>query len=126
MRGNIVVAAAVFGVAVVLASVILVLGVRAAAEDASGRIATAVEKHGGLTLRAGEQAGRPIDAGFARLSGTMEEHAAAVTAAGRTISTPRVKMEGAVPIVDQQPLRVEGTADDGASPPVGIKLEQQK
>ena len=47
-------------------------------------------------------------------------------AAGRTIATPRVWREGAVPIVDQQPLRVEDTTDDAVSPPVGIKLEQQK
>jgi len=38
------------------------------------------------------------------------------TIAGRDISTPDVTMKGPVPIIDQEPLRVQGTAPDGSLP----------
>lgn len=149
MRGNIVWAAAVLGAGLVVGCLVLVLGVRAVVEEATGRLATAVERHGEMTQRAGANAGLPIEKAMDRLAAKVDEHGrsititgrsvaeaattagrtigggavvagrdirAGATAAGREISTPHVTMKGPVPIIDQEPLRVQGTAPDGSLP----------
>ena len=160
MRGNIIWAAAVLGVGLVAGCVVLVLGIGKVVGDATGRIVTAVERHGDLTQQAGVSAGVPIERAMDRLAAEVDEHGEAVTVAGRTISdgataagrdisegvtgagrtvgggavvagrniregatiagrdisTPHVTMKGPVPIIDQEPLRVQGTAPDGSLP----------
>ena len=169
MRGNIVLAAAIFGLALVAGCVVLVVGVGMVARDATGRIVTAVERHGDMTSHAGEKAGLPIEKALDRLSAKVDEHGEAVTIAGRSveqgavvagkdiragatvagkeiregatvagqdikegavvagrdISTPNVSMTGPVPIIDQEPLRVQGTAPD-RSLPVDVDLGGQE
>ena len=160
MRGNIIWAAAVLGVGLVVGCAVLVLGVYWVVGDATGRLVTAVERHGELTHQAGVGAGVPIEKAMDRLSARVDEHGRSVTTAGRIvadgattagkdisrgataagrtigggavvagrnirdgattagrdISTPHVTMKGPVPIIDQEPLRVQGTAPDGSLP----------
>ena len=149
MRGNIVIAAAVLGLGLVAGCVVLVLGMRAVVGDATGRVVSAVERHGEMTQHAGADAGLHIERAMDRLSAKVDEHGASVTIAGRSvaegaavagkdiregtvvagrevkegtvlagrdISTPDVTMKGPVPIVDHEPLRVQGTAPDGSLP----------
>jgi hypothetical protein len=161
MRGkNIIWAAAVLAVGLVAGCGVLVLGFRWVVADATGRLVTAVERHGVLTRQAGANAGLPIEQAVNRLTAQVDVHGKSITDAGRTIaegataagqqiaegattagrtigggavvagrniregattagreiSKPHVTMEGPVPIVDQQPLRIEGTAPDGSLP----------
>ena len=118
MRGNIVAAAAVFGGAVVLASVILVVGIFIALNRATGRVTDAVQVHGQMVRDAGTRAGEPISAALTRLDQTVARHADAVAAAGQNISRPIVRMQDPVPIIDQQPLRIQGT--------VGVEMGENK
>jgi len=134
MRGNVVVAAIVFGVALVLSSVILVFGIRTAANRAMLRFEAAVTEHGKAVERGGERAGEPIKSGLAgippALSGippalagippAFDRHGQSLEKSGERIAHPQIptnlsiRMEGTVPV--PQPLRVEGPADDGALP----------
>lgn len=149
MRGNIVWAAAVLGLGLVAGCVVLVLGIRAVVGDATGRIVTAVDRHGEMTQHAGADAGLHIERAMDRLSAKLDEHGESITIAGRSIaegatvagkdiregavvagrniregatlagrdiSTPEVTMKGSVPIVDHEPLRIQGTAPDGSLP----------
>lgn len=149
MRGNIIWAAAVLGVGLVAGCLVLVLGIGWVAREATGRLVTAVERHGELTQHAGTNAGVPIERAMDRLAAKVDEHGRSVTiagqriadgatAAGRTIgggavvagrniregatiagreiSTPHVTMKGPVPIIGQEPLRIQGTAPDGSLP----------
>ena len=118
MRGNIVLASALAGLAAIVACVVLVVGARWALVQAADRLSTAVDRHAQQTHAAGEPVGVAID----RLTAQVETHAQAVERAGKTIAVPKVTMLGAVPIIDQEPLRVRGARDDG-SLPVGVKLE---
>ena len=146
---NIIGAAAVLAVGLVAGCGVLVLGARWVVADATGRLVTAVERHGEMTRQAGDSAGQPIGLAMDRLTARVDEHGQSVAIAGRTIAEgatsagrtigggavvagrnirdgattagreiakPHVTMAGPVPIVDQQPLRVQGTAPDGSLP----------
>src|SRR5687768_4654337 len=125
MRGNIVLAAVVLGLCAIVACGVLVLGGRWALVGAADRLSVAVDRHAELTRSAGDRAGEPIGAALERLSGQVAAHGEAIERAGTSIATPKVTMLGPVPIVDQEPLRVRGTREDG-SLPVGVKLEGGK
>jgi hypothetical protein len=126
MRGNIVAAAAIFGIAFVLGCGLLVLGARWAIAGPFERLTTAVERHGDLTSAAGERAGKPIAFGLERLAERVDRHAGAITEAGRTIASPRVTLLGPVSITDQEPLRIQGIQGKDGSLPVNVQLPPKK
>ena len=125
MKGNVVVAAAVFGAAMVLSSLLLVLGVRSAVNGAVTRLDAAAQAHGRAVERAGGQAGAPIDAGLKDLAAAFDRHGQAIEHAGDKISHPQIpgdytiRLQG--PVAVQQPLTVRGPNADGALP-VNAKL----
>ena len=126
MRGNIVAAAAIFGLALILGCGILVIGARWALGGAADRLCDAVERHGQMTSAAGERAGKPIEQGLERLAERVDRHSSAITEAGRTIASPRVTMLGPVPITDQEPLRIQGIRGGDGAVPVDVQLPQKK
>jgi hypothetical protein len=118
MRGNIVVAAAVAGGGVVVASIIFVVGVSIALNRSADQLADAVDRHAQQTNRAGAAAGAPIAESLQQLNAALTRHGDAIVASGRIISQPTVVMKSPVPIVDEQPLRVQGT--------VGVEVGENK
>jgi hypothetical protein len=108
MRGNVVVAAVVFGIGMIVASLIFVLGLRVIVDSAVQRLDASVQAHGERTERAGVAAGGSIHDSIAGLSGTMDKHAGAVLRAGDVIAHPLVAMKGPVDVV--QPIRIEGSS----------------
>ena len=126
MRGNIVTATVIAGIAFVLGCGVLILGARWAIAGPFERLTAAVERHGDLTSAAGERAGKPIALGLERLAERVDRHATAITDAGRTIASPRVTMLGPVPITDQEPLRVQGIQGKDGSLPVKVELPPKK
>jgi hypothetical protein len=126
MRGSIVAAAAVFGIAFVFGCGLLVLGARWAIAGPFDRLTAAVERHGELTSAAGERAGKPIALGLERLGERVDRHAGAITEAGRTIASPRVTMLGPVSITDQEPLRIQGIQGKDGAVPVKVELPPKK
>jgi hypothetical protein len=123
MRGNIVLAAAVFALGVVVGCLVLVFGVRWALNDAADRLAESVQRHGDLTRSAGERAGEPIQTALNGLGERVAQHAAALEKSGQMISVPRVTLLGPVPIIDQEPLRVRGIRGQDGSLPVDVQLQ---
>jgi hypothetical protein len=123
MRGNIVVAAAVFALGFVVGAGVLVLGFRWALVDAADRLNGSIDRHGQLTQRGAEQAGQPVRAAINDLASRVDGHAKAVTDAGRTIGNPRVTMTDPVAIVDHVPIRVQGTRGDDRSLPVDVQIQ---
>jgi hypothetical protein len=103
MRGNIVVAAAIAGGAFIIASVIFVIGINRGLNQAAARMSQSIDKH---------------TAEVAQLREVHAQHAAAVRAAGAMVGSPTVTMKSPVPIVDQQPLRIQGT--------VGVEMGENK
>lgn len=101
MKGNIVLAAAVFTAGVIIASIILVFGIQSALNDAMLYLDASVQTHAKSVERAGETISRlqltiksPVDiAQPLRIEGTRKD--------------------GSV-LVNAQPLRVEGTHKDGS------------
>lgn len=126
MRGNIVLAAGVLGLALVIGCGVLVLGIRWSLNGAADRLAVSIERHGEMTRAAGDRAGQPIHDALTDLAGHVDKHAAAMSEAGRNIGTARVTLLGPVPIVDQAPLRIQGTRGDDKSLPVDVQLQGKK
>jgi hypothetical protein len=118
MRGNIVTAAAIAGAGMVLASIIFVIGVTLALNRSAGRLSDAIDRHATQVVSAGGAAGTPIAQSLSQLNGALAHHADAVAAAGQTMAHPIVTMKSPVPIVDEQPLRVQGT--------VGVEVGENK
>ena len=123
MRGNIVLAAAVFALGVVLGAGVLVVGFRWALAAAADRRTVSIDRHAELMQRGTERAGQHVQGGVDQLGTRVNEHASAIKEAGRTIARPTVKMDGAVPIVDQVPIRVQGTRGDDRSLPVDVQIQ---
>lgn len=134
MRGNVVTAAAVFGAALLLSSLLLVLGIRWVVDGAVARLDPTIQAHGRSVERAGEAAGGPIRGGLndmgRQLAEAVDRHGAAlgpaIEHAGDKISQPKVpenyniRLQGPVTVQGSvglpQPLTVRGQADDGALP----------
>ena len=143
MKGNIVAAAAVFAIGLILAGGVLVLGAKWVADDAVGRIEAAarvhaesveragtaagapirdgmnsltltVDKHAGAVEKAGAAAGEPIRSGLAGLTEVVTRHAGAVEKAGDSISRPVVNIKD--PINVRQPIMIQGRNADGSLP----------
>jgi hypothetical protein len=120
MRGNVVVAAAVFAAGVVIAALVIVLGLRSVVNGATDRLDAAVKAHGRSVERGGEQAGAPIRSGLDDLAAAMNRHGKSVQDAGERIAHPQlpadytIRLQG--PVAVQQPLTVRGPAEDGALP----------
>jgi hypothetical protein len=121
MRGNIVVAAAVFGGSLIVASLILVFGVRWAADGAMVRFESAVAGHGRSVEQGGLAAGTQVKEGVAGMSNNIAglsvavgRHAESLERAGNVLARPVIGVKGPVSLA--QPLRVEGTGDGGVLP----------
>ena len=120
MRGNVVLAAAIFGAALVISIVILVFGIMSAAEEAMRRFEAAVADHARSIEKAGERTGGPISASLSALPPALERHGQSVEKAGEKIAHPdiptnlSIRMEGTVPV--PQPLQIQGPAAEGALP----------
>jgi hypothetical protein len=118
MRGNIVIAAALAGGGLVLASIILVVGLTMALNRSADRLADAVDRHANNVTSAGNAAGSPIAQALSQINTSVALHADAVATAGQMVSRPLVTMKSPVPIVDEQPLRIQGT--------VGVEMGENK
>lgn len=122
MRGNIVAAAAVLGVALVLGCGVLVLGTRwvalAAVDRGMARLETAVREHGRALETSVAQHGRVLETSVAQhgraLETSITTHAGATETAGERIARPQVTVADPLPI--REPLKIRGVADDGALP----------
>jgi len=114
MKGNIVLAAAIFAAGIVIASIILVSGVHSALNDVTPRLDASIRTHAKSVEQAGAAAGVPILKGLGSLSAAVGKHAGSVEQAGETISHPQVLMKG--PVELGQPVRIEGPLKDGTLP----------
>ncbi len=104
MKGNIVLAAAVFASGIVIASIILVFGIQSALNNA-------IEK-------AGAMADVRIREAIVSLTASVGKHAAAVEHAGKTISHLQLTVKN--PVAVAQPIRIEGSRQDGSLPVKGL------
>lgn len=123
MRGNIVVAAAVFGLGVVLASVVLVVGVGHALDRAAGRLEGAVREHGRSVDRAGEKVGQPVGGALSDVSAALRKDGDQIEQAGKDIASARVTLTGPVQI--RQPVMIQGTQGEEGSLPVNATLGKE-
>jgi len=114
MKGNIVLAAAVFAAGMVIASIILVSGIQSALNDAMPRLDASVRTHAKSIEQAGAAVGIPILEARDTLNAAVDKHANSIEQAGETISHLQVLMKG--PMELAQPVRVEGPRKDGALP----------
>ena len=114
MKGNIVLAAAVFAAGVVIASIILVFGVQSALNDAMLHLDASVRSHAKSVEQAGAAAGVPIREAVVGLTDAVGKHASSVERAGETISRLHLTIKGPVDIA--QPVRIEGPREDGSLP----------
>lgn len=114
MKGNIVLAAAVFAAGIVIASIIFVSGVQSALNDAMPRLDASVRTHAKSVEQAGAAVGVPILKARDSLNAAVDKHANSIEQAGETISQLQVLMKGPVELA--QPVRVEGPRKDGALP----------
>lgn len=119
MKGNIVLAATVFAVGIIIASIILISGVKSALNDAMLRLDTSVRTHANSVEQAGAQAGVPVQKAVVGLSDAVGKHAGAVERAGKTISRLQITVNGPVDVA--QPVRIKGLREDG-SLPVNVRL----
>ncbi len=104
MKGNIVLAAAIFASGIIIASIILVFGIQSALNNA-------VEKAGAI-------ASIRIREAVVSLSASVGKHAAAVEHAGKTISHLQLTVKNPVDLA--QPIRIEGSRQDGSLPVNGL------
>ena len=143
MKGNVVVAAAVFAVGLIVAGGVLVLGAKWVTDDAVGRVeaaarlhaqsveragaaagvpirdamtnlTVAVDKHAGSVEKGGAAAGEPIRDGLAGLGKIVTQHAGSIEKAGDSISRPVVNIKD--PINVGQPIMIQGRNEDGSLP----------
>lgn len=103
MKGNIVLAAAVFAAGIILASIILVLGIQSALNDAMLHLDASVRTHAKSVEQAGAAVGVPIRAA-----------AESVEQVGKTISRLQITIKGPLDIA--QPIRIKGPRQDGSLP----------
>ena len=103
MRGNVILAAAVFGAAMVAAAALIVFGL----DRAMDRFEAAVTRHGEAVMNAGINIRRGTGDG-------LQDVATAVDAAGQRIARPQIEMRGPVDV--RQPVKIEGTGDGGSLP----------
>ena len=118
MRGNIVVAALIAGAGFIIASIIFVVGIGRALNTSAERLAGAVERHARDVTAAGNRVGEPVARAIAQMNDAHAKHADAVIAAGKIMSQPAVTWKSPLPIVDEQPLRIQGT--------VGVEVGENK
>lgn len=120
MRGNVVVAAAVFAAGLVISSLVLVFGIRWTLNGAAGRLETAISAHGRSVEQAGVNAGGPIKASLEDVAGAFDRHGKAVEQAGKTISLPQIPSDYTIrlqgPVALREPVLIRGPAKDGALP----------
>ena len=122
MKGNIVVAAAVLGLGLIVAGGVLVLGAKWVADDAVRRIESAAQTHAQSVERAGAAAGLPIRDAMSGLTITVDKHAASVERAGAAAGEPiRTGLAGLTEVVTRHAGAVEKAGDSISRPVVNIK-----
>ncbi len=114
MKGNIVLAAAVFAAGVIIASIILVFGVQSALNDAMHHLDASIRTHAKAVEQAGAGAGVPIREAVVGLTNAVGKHAGAVERAGENISRLQLTVKGPVDVA--QPIRIKGPGSDGSLP----------
>ena len=114
MKGNIVLAATVFAAGIIIASIILIFGVKSALNDAMLHFDTSVRTHAKSVEQAGAAAGMPIQEAVVSLTNAVGKHAGAVERAGKTISRPHITLNGPVEVA--QPIRIKGLSEDRSLP----------
>lgn len=90
MRGNVIVAAVVFGAAMIVSCLVLVFGLRWVANGATSRFEAAVAAHGRAVEHAGANAGAPISASLKDVAGAFDRPAQSIEHAGDKISHPQI------------------------------------
>lgn len=122
MKGNVVVAAAVFGLGLIIAGGVLVLGAKWVTDDAVARVEAAARVHAQSVERAGAAAGVPIRDAMAGLTATVDKHAAAVERAGdATVEPIRTGFAGIAEGVGTHAKAVAKAGDSISRPVVSIK-----
>ena len=112
MKGNIVLAAAVFAAGIIIASIILIFGIKSALNDTLLHLDTSIRTHAQSVEQAGAAAGVPIQKAVVGLTNAVAKHAGAVERAGKTISRLHVTVNG--PLELAQPVRIKGIREDGS------------
>ena len=108
MKGNIVVAAAVFAVGLIVAGGVLVLGAKWVADDAVGRVEAAARLHAQSVERAGAAAGVPIRDAMSGLTVAVDRHAGSVEKGGAAAGEPiRAGMAGLAEVVTKHAGSIE-------------------
>ena len=118
MRGNIVIAAAIAAVGFIVASVIFTVGISRALNSSGDRIADAVDRHATQVQFAGNRVGEPVAKAIGEMNQTHARHGDAIIATGKILSQPTVTWKSPLPIVDEQPIRIQGS--------VGVELGENK
>ncbi len=118
MKGNIVLAAAVFASGIVIASIILVVGIQSALNNAMLHFDASVRTHAKSVEKAGAMAAMSIREGIVSLNATVDKHAKAVENAGKTVSNLQLTVKK--PLDLAQPIRIEGSRQDGSIPVKGF------
>jgi hypothetical protein len=77
-----------------------------------------VRAHAKSVEKAGAMAGVPIREAIVSLSATVDQHAEAVKQAGKTISHLQLTVKNPVDVA--QPIRIEGSRQDGSLPVKGV------
>ena len=101
-------AALILAIGLCIGGLTLAIGIWLAAERLGTRLEAAVTSHAVMTRDAGTKVAASLDAA----GNALVDHAGAVREAGRTISTPELRVVDPLPI--RQPVKIEGPADDGS------------
>ncbi len=112
MKGNIVLAATVFAAGIIIASIILISGVKSALNDAMLHLDTSVRTYTKSVEQAAAATRLPIQEAAGDLLDAIGKHAGAVERAGKTISRLQITVNGPVDIA--QPVRIKGLREDGS------------
>lgn len=107
MKGNVVLASAIFASGIIIASIILVLGVKSALNDAMLHLDATVRTHAKSVEQAGSAVGAPIRSAAVGLTKTIEQADENVYSLQMTIKDP---------LKIAQPIQVKGPRQDGSLP----------
>jgi len=116
MKGNVVLAASILALGLVMASVVAVLGVSRIADRTAARLEEAARQHGKQVERAGAAAGTPIRDALVQVDQSIDGHAGSIEQAGAAISRaqPSIEMRGSLNL--GSPVQVQGPRENGALP----------
>ena len=111
MKANLTHPSTLLGICLIVASLILVFGLRWAMVSAAQTLNTGISHHADAIQAAGFNTGSPVAKSLDHLSETVQEHA-------RLLRTPVLRIES--PIDVRQPVTIQGPREDGALPIRGL------